>query len=87
MGESNAIVERRRGLTRRATLLRAAEIYGQRFTQPSGRVVASFEVLFLHGWAVDAAQPKPLRPGAAKSRLADALDAVELSAGEKVERK
>jgi NADH dehydrogenase [ubiquinone] 1 alpha subcomplex assembly factor 5 len=87
MGESNAIADRRRGLTRRTTLLRAAEIYGQRFAQPSGRVMASFEVLFLHGWAADATQPKPLRPGAAKNRLADALGGVERSAGEKVGRK
>ncbi len=87
MGESNAIAERRRGLTRRTTLLRAAEIYGQRFAQPSGRVMASFEVLFLHGWTADATQPKPLRPGAAKNRLADALGGVERSAGEKVGRK
>ena len=51
MGESNLVVERRRGLTRRATLLRAAEIYRERFALPSGRIAASFEVLFLHGWA------------------------------------
>jgi len=87
MGESNAIAERRRTLTRRTTLLRAAEIYGQRFAQPSGRVTASFEVLFLHGWAADAGQPKALKPGAAKNRLADALGGVERSAGEKVGRK
>jgi len=45
MGESNLVVERRRGLARRATLLRAAAIYSERFTLPSGRVAASFEVL------------------------------------------
>ena len=63
MGESNLVVERRRGLARRATLLRAAEIYGERFALPSGRVAASFEVLFLHGWAPHESQPKPLTPG------------------------
>jgi hypothetical protein len=73
MGESNLVVERRRGLTRRATLLRAAEIYGERFALPSGRVAASFEVLFLHGWAPHESQPKPLKPGSAAQRLADAL--------------
>ena len=87
MGESNTIADRRRSFTRRATLLRAAEIYGQRFSQPSGRVMASFEVLFLHGWAPAASQPRPLKPGAARNRLADALGGVELSAGEKVDRK
>jgi len=83
MGEGNLVVERRRGLARRATLMRAAEIYGERFTQPSGRISASFEVLFLHGWAPHESQQKPLRPGSARHRLADALDATERSAGEK----
>ena len=83
MGESNLVVERRRGLARRATLLRAAEIYGERFALPSGRVAASFEVLFLHGWAPHESQPKPLRPGSAAQRLADALGTAEQSAGEK----
>ncbi len=83
MGESNIIADRRRGLARRATLLRAAEIYGERFAAPSGRVTASFEVLFLHGWTPHVSQPKPLRPGAAARRLAEALGGVEQSAGEK----
>ena len=86
MGESNLVVERRRGLARRATLLRAAEIYGERFALPSGRVAASFEVLFLHGWAPHESQPKPLRPGSAARRLADALGTAEQSAGEKAGR-
>ncbi|HEY4892304.1 MAG TPA: methyltransferase domain-containing protein, partial [Reyranella sp.] len=86
MGESNLVIERRRGLARRATLLRAAEIYGERFALPSGRVAASFEVLFLHGWAPHDSQPKPLKPGSAARRLADALGTAERSAGEKVER-
>jgi SAM-dependent methyltransferase len=86
MGESNLVVERRRGLARRATLLRAAEIYRERFTQTSGRIAASFEVLFLHGWAPHESQPKPIKPGSARHRLAEALDATELSAGEKPER-
>jgi SAM-dependent methyltransferase len=83
MGEGNLVVERRRGVTRRATLMRAAEIYGERFTQASGRIPASFEVLFLHGWAPHESQQKPLRPGSARHRLADALDTIERSAGEK----
>jgi SAM-dependent methyltransferase len=86
MGEGNLVLERRRGLARRATLLRAAEIYGERFTQGSGRVAASFEVLFLHGWAPHESQPKALKPGSARHRLADALGTAERSAGEKVER-
>jgi SAM-dependent methyltransferase len=86
MGEGNLVVERRRGLARRTTLLRAAEIYRERFIRQSGRVAASFEVLFLHGWAPHVSQPKPLRPGSARSRLAEALGTTEQSAGEKPER-
>jgi SAM-dependent methyltransferase len=86
MGEGNLVLERRRSLSRRATLLRAAEIYAERFARPSGRIVASFEVLFLHGWAPHASQPKPLKPGTANRRLADALGTTEINAGDKVER-
>jgi SAM-dependent methyltransferase len=86
MGESNLTVERRGGFTRRSTLLRAAEIYGARFATGSGRVVASFEVLYLHGWRSHDSQPKAMKPASAAHRLADALGSVELSAGEKVER-
>lgn len=86
MGESNLIAERRRGLARRTTLLRAAEIYSERFARPSGRIAATFEVLFLHGWAPHASQPKPLKPGSAAHRLADALGVPEHKTGIKVER-
>ena len=87
MGESNLVAERRRGFTRRSTLLRAAEIYGERFARPPGRVAATFEVLFLHGWAPHASQPKPLKPGAAAYRLAEALGVPEHSTGAKPERR
>ena len=86
MGESNAVAERRRGLGRRGTLMRAAEIYGGCFAAKSGRISASFEVLYLHGWAPHASQPKALKPGSAARRLADALGSVERSAGEKAGR-
>src|SRR6185437_12557896 len=86
MGEGNLVGERRHGFSRRATLLRAAEIYGERFALPSGRVTASFEVLFLHGWAPHASQPQALKPGAARHRLATALGTTEISTGQKVER-
>jgi SAM-dependent methyltransferase len=86
MGESNLVAERRRSFSRRDTLLRAAQLYDQRFARPSGRVEASFEVLFLHGWAPHASQPRPLRPGSAAHRLAAALETTEFNAGEKVER-
>jgi SAM-dependent methyltransferase len=83
MGETNALSARRRTTLRRSTLARAVAIYGERFGLPDGRVPASFEILFLTGWAPDASQPKPLRPGSAAHRLADALGAVEISAGDR----
>ncbi len=73
MGETNAVQERRRGFTRRATLARAAAIYAEQFGQPDGRIPASFQIITLTAWAPHASQPKPLRPGSATARLADAL--------------
>ena len=80
------VAERRRCLSRRATLLRAAEIYAERFARPSGRIAATFEVLFLHGWVPHVSQQKPLKPGTAANRLADALGVPEHRTGIKVER-
>jgi len=77
MGEANAVLERRKSFTPRGLFLRAAQIYADRFAGPDGRIPATFEVLYLHGWRPSAAQPKPLRPGSAEARLADALDTDE----------
>ena len=68
---------------RRATLMRAMEVYGARFADPDGKVRASFDIIWLSGWAPHASQQQPLRPGSARMRLADALGTQELSAGEK----
>jgi SAM-dependent methyltransferase len=73
MGASNALTERSRRPLRRATLARAVELYRERFGLPDGRVPATFEIVTLTGWAPHASQPKPLPPGSAQSRLADAL--------------
>jgi NADH dehydrogenase [ubiquinone] 1 alpha subcomplex assembly factor 5 len=83
MGESNALIARRRGFTRRATLLRAAALYQERYANADGRIRASFEIATLTAWAPHQEQPKALRPGSAQARLADALDAEERSAGER----
>jgi SAM-dependent methyltransferase len=83
MGETNAVRERRRSFTRRATLFRAAALYGERFALPDGRVPATFQVIFLAGWAPHESQPKPLRPGSARARLADALGTTERPANDK----
>jgi SAM-dependent methyltransferase len=83
MGATNALAERRRVPLRRVTLKRMAEIYAQRFSDGDGRVRATFEVIWLSGWAPDASQQQPLKPGSARHRLADALGTVEISAEEK----
>jgi hypothetical protein len=83
MGLTNALAERRRTPLRRATLLRAASLYAERFADGDGRVRATFEIVWLSGWAPHESQPKPLRPGSAKTRLADALGVAEQSLGEK----
>jgi hypothetical protein len=83
MGATNALTERRRRPLRRATLLRMAEIYAERFSDPDGRVRATFEIVWLSGWAPHASQQQPLKPGSAQRRLADALGTAEISAGQK----
>lgn len=77
MGETNAVAARRKSFTRRRTFLRAAELYLERFADRAGRLQASFEIIYLTAWAPDASQPKPLRPGSAKQRLAEVLGAEE----------
>jgi SAM-dependent methyltransferase len=83
MGATNALTERRRVPLRRATLLRMAEIYAERFADGDGRIRATFEIVWLSGWAPHESQQKPLRPGSAQTRLADALGVREIGAGEK----
>ncbi|HEY0568548.1 MAG TPA: methyltransferase domain-containing protein [Xanthobacteraceae bacterium] len=73
MGATNILVERRRAPTRRATLLRMAQIYGERFADPDGRLRATFDVIWLSGWAPHESQQQPLKPGSAKASLAEAV--------------
>ena len=73
MGASNMLVERRRTPVTRQLLLRAAEVYAERFALPGGRIPATFEIITLTAWVPHDSQPKPLRPGSATTRLSDAL--------------
>ncbi len=73
MGETNVLRERLRRPTGRRVLARAAAILADRFAGPDGRVRATFEIVFLTGWAPAPDQPQPLRPGSATHSLADAL--------------
>ena len=86
MGAANALVERRRRPLRRALLERMVAIYSERFSDPDGRIRATFEIVWLSGWAPHASQQKPLAPGSARQRLADALGVKERPAGEKAGR-
>jgi SAM-dependent methyltransferase len=82
LGETNALVARRR-ILRRATLDAALKHYAKKHAEPDGRLRATFDIVYLMGWAPSENQPKPLAPGSAEARLADALGTVEHSAGDK----
>lgn len=73
MGATNVLVERRRTPLRRATLLRMAEIYRERFSDQDGRIRATFDIIWLSGWAPHESQQQPLKPGSAKASLAEAV--------------
>jgi SAM-dependent methyltransferase len=73
MGATNILLERRRTPTRRATMLRMAQIYAERFADSDGRIRATFDVIWLSGWAPHESQQKPLKPGSAKASLAEAV--------------
>lgn len=73
MGATNVLIERRRTPTRRATMLRMAQIYGERFADTDGRIRATFDVIWLSGWAPHESQQQPLKPGSAKASLEAAV--------------
>jgi SAM-dependent methyltransferase len=77
MGATNALSERSRLPLRRTILMRAAEIYAERYADADGRVRATLDIVWLSGWAPHESQQKPLAPGSARMRLADALNASE----------
>ncbi|MES2896398.1 MAG: methyltransferase domain-containing protein [Pseudomonadota bacterium] len=77
MGETSVLAERHPKPLTRTVLARAFELYVERFAEPDGRIPATFEILTLTGWSPDPSQQKPLKPGSAKMRLADALGVVE----------
>ena len=82
MGATNALIERSRAPLPRAILFRAAQLYAQHFAQADGRIPARFELVWAMGWVPHDSQQQPLKPGSATARLADALKAREMSAGE-----
>lgn len=83
MGETNPLAAQARTFMPRRLLERTQELYARAFSAPDGRINASFELVFLTGWAPSDNQQKPLRPGSAQARLADALKTTEQPTGEK----
>jgi SAM-dependent methyltransferase len=73
MGATNILFDRRRTPTRVATMMRMAEIYTQRFSDPDGRIRATFDIVWLSAWAPHESQPKALRPGSATASLEEAV--------------
>jgi SAM-dependent methyltransferase len=86
MAATNPLIERSRRPLARATLRRMMEVYAERFADADGRIRATFEIVWLSGWAPHESQQKPLAPGSARRRLAEALGTKELPAGEKAGR-
>jgi SAM-dependent methyltransferase len=83
MGETSVLTDRPRNTAGKALFARMAEIYAEQFSDPDGKVRAGFDLVHAGGWAPHPDQPRPKRPGSATVRLADALGAKEVSAGEK----
>lgn len=84
MGETNALTERNRRMPPRRLFEEAARLYARAFPAEANRIRATFELVFLTGWAPAESQQKPLRPGSARSKLADALGVAETPAGDAV---
>jgi hypothetical protein len=73
MGATSALTERSRKPARREVFLRAAELYAERFADPDGRIRATFNLVWMSGWAPHESQQKPLAPGSAQISLTKVL--------------
>lgn len=82
MGESNSVISKCKTFTGRTVFQRTAALYRERFERPDGTLPATFQIIYLHGWAPHESQPNALAPGSATMRLAQALDAEEQPAGD-----
>jgi hypothetical protein len=83
LGETNVLAGRSQRFMSRRLLAAVTREYAERFTDPDRRFIATFDIVFLTGWVPHESQQKPLKPGSAKARLADALGTKELPTGEK----
>ncbi len=83
MAEGNVVAERRKSFESKEFFMQVAKRYQDKFAEKDGRIVASFEIIFLLGWAPDESQQKPLPRGSAKHSLAEALGSKEFKTGDK----
>lgn len=84
MGEGNALADRDSSPVSRLFFDEADALYARRFPAGKGRVAATYELICLTGWSPDENQPRPLRPGSAQTRLAEALGTREEPAGDRI---
>jgi hypothetical protein len=83
LGGGNVLLARSKAPLSRRTLARAEELYRVRYGTADGKVTATFQFVFMSGWSPDPSQQQPLKPGSARSRLADALNTTEQPSGAK----
>lgn len=82
LGETSVLVERdRRPLSRELVSAMLAH-YAATHGTPDGKLQARFDIAYLTGWAPHESQQQPLKPGSAKTRLADALGTRERGTGD-----
>ncbi|MES5098049.1 methyltransferase domain-containing protein [Agrobacterium sp. BA1120] len=86
MGMANPLMGRSRKPLNRRFFMRAAELYAEKYSDADGRIRATFSIIYVSGWAPHESQQKPLKPGSAKVRLADALKTAEITLPSKDER-
>jgi SAM-dependent methyltransferase len=75
-GLTNALSERRKRFLRRDTLSAMLAHYRAHHAE-AGKLNATFELVYLTGWSPHQSQQQPLKPGSAKTSLAEALGTVE----------
>ncbi len=73
MGETNALFERQKTVTSRQIFMRAAALYQEKYQDADGLIPATFQIVYLSGWAPHESQQQPLKPGSATSSLKDVL--------------
>lgn len=77
LGLTNVLAARDARPLSRGWLTALKDTYRTHFAREDGKLLATFEILWMTGWTPHESQQKPLKPGSAKMRLADALKTKE----------